>query len=122
MVARNGIPHRIWALIAAGAVVAAGLVLWLPEGQARAPQTCFGKTATIAQQGNISGTGGDDVIVGLGGDNKIAGNGGNDIICGGPGNERSTATRATTSSSATPTRARPARATTPSPGGRATTF
>jgi Ca2+-binding RTX toxin-like protein len=84
-------PKTRWAVVAAGALAAAGLVLGISASASSAAwPTCLGEPATIVgTDGNdlISGTSDDDVIIGLAGDDQIRGNGGFDRICGGDGND-----------------------------------
>ena len=57
----------------------------------KAPETCFGKNATITGTTGddvIPGTSGNDVIVGLGGKDRIRGKGGKDRLCGKSGKDK----------------------------------
>jgi hypothetical protein len=67
------------------------------EGCQAGSDLCFGLQATIAGNGTVTGTNGDDVIITGNGDDTVDGKGGNDRICtrggddhvrGGTGNDR----------------------------------
>ena len=67
-------------------VVGGSAVLFVQVSSASAP-TCFGKKATIVGSGEVSGTGGNDVIVGSERADDIQGRGGRDLICAGGGDD-----------------------------------
>jgi Ca2+-binding RTX toxin-like protein len=83
---RSGRPRAVATTI----LLAAGLVLAVPDTSAAAPPTCGGRPATIVGTpgaDTLVGTRGPDVVVGRGGDDVLRGRGGDDLLCGGDGRD-----------------------------------